>query len=216
MIAHLQRYEIFNIIMVTVRRDWYHNRINYNRRIVSNCVYESARGRTVGEWKILEKFNRSLPLPLSGLILLATHFARLRSRYRLIDDYNNDRLLYIQRAPPVQSASKQIGSRFERSHAIIPISLPYVYQIYIYTHLEFFIFPLYMNSNQPSPNQVALIPASLQLVAITQIPRLSIHNLFVSINVREYVEVVPRFLTSPSIDYRLSRNTIWHYSLLPE
>lgn len=129
---------------------------------------------------------------LTGLTLLATHFARLRSRYRLIDDYNNDRLLYIQRAPPVQSASKQIGSRFERSHAIIPISLPYVYQIYIYTHLEFFIFPLYMNSNQPSPNQVALIPASLQLVAITQIPRLSIHNLFVSINVREYVEVIPR------------------------
>lgn len=146
----------------------------------------------MGEWKILEKFNRSLPLPLSDLTLLATHFARLRSRYRLIDDYNNDRLLYIQRAPPVQSASKQIGSRFERSHAIIPISLPYVYQIYIYTHLEFFIFPLYMNSNQPSPNQVALIPASLQLVAITQIPRLSIHNLFVSINVREYVEVIPR------------------------
>lgn len=44
MIAHLQRYEIFNIIMVTVRRDWYHNRINYNRRIVSNCVYEHGGG----------------------------------------------------------------------------------------------------------------------------------------------------------------------------
>lgn len=33
---------------------------------------------------------------------------------------------------PVQSASKQIGSRFERSHAIIPISLR--------DYLEFFIF----------------------------------------------------------------------------
>lgn len=46
----------------------------------------------------MEKFNRSSLLPL-GLTLLATHFARLRSRYRLIDGYNNDRLLYIHRAP---------------------------------------------------------------------------------------------------------------------
>lgn len=53
-IAHLQRYEIFNIITVTVRRDWYHNRINYNRRIVSNCVYERAgegRGGSGKSWK---------------------------------------------------------------------------------------------------------------------------------------------------------------------
>lgn len=58
-------------------------------------VCTSAQGRGGGEWKILEKFNRS---PV--LTPLATHFARLRSRYRLIDDYNNDRLLYIHRAPP--------------------------------------------------------------------------------------------------------------------
>lgn len=59
------------------------------------CTSAQGRGGEGREWKILEKFNRS---PV--LTPLATHFARLRSRYRLIDDYNNDRLLYIHRAPP--------------------------------------------------------------------------------------------------------------------
>lgn len=59
------------------------------------CTSAQGRGGEGREWKILEKFNRS---PV--LTPLATHFARLRSRYRLIDDYNNDRLLYIHRPPP--------------------------------------------------------------------------------------------------------------------
>lgn len=64
MIAHLQRYEIFNIITVTVRRDWYHNRINYNRRIVSNCVYERAGEGRGGEG--VENLGKVQSIPRSN------------------------------------------------------------------------------------------------------------------------------------------------------
>lgn len=73
----------------------------------------------------LGKVHSTLPRPPP---LLATHFARLRSRYRLIDDYNNDRLLYIHRAslpppspsplPPLSLGSISLETdRIERSHA---------------------------------------------------------------------------------------------------
>lgn len=116
------------------------------------CVRTSTRGRGVEN---LGKVQSTLPRPPP---LLATHFARLRSRYRLIDDYNNDRLLYIHRAslplplplpsPSVQSASKQIGSNGRTP--IIPISYYHTKNIRN-IRFEFFIYPFVYEPSRLNP-----------------------------------------------------------------